>query len=249
MPWPAQFYLQGSQTWISYTIVVAALYPKRGTTQLHGLCRKTDRPVSKRHFTQYRNSCVHDYLTVSWRLLPLVPSSFPMGTRGSFPGGKADHLPPSSAEVKNSWNYTSTPHYAFKAWCSVNTGRTSPLPFTASLFTRSWTIWTRCSSSASMGTRLLTVRPGFHFRQVLGLFSPRNRIQTGSGAYPPSYLMGTGGEVAGAWNWPLTLHLVPMLRMRGTIPPLPPQVLIAWYLVKTRDKFTLRCRIMYACRS
>jgi len=37
-----------------------------------------------------------------------------MGTRGSFPGGKAaggreaDHSPPSSAEV-NEWSYTSTP--------------------------------------------------------------------------------------------------------------------------------------------
>jgi hypothetical protein len=35
------------------------------------------------------------------------PASYPMGTRGSFPGGKAqpgcdaDHSPPSSAEVKN----------------------------------------------------------------------------------------------------------------------------------------------------
>jgi hypothetical protein len=35
------------------------------------------------------------------------PASCPMGTRGSFPGGKArpgrdaDHSPPSSAEVKN----------------------------------------------------------------------------------------------------------------------------------------------------
>jgi len=37
-----------------------------------------------------------------------------MGTRGSFPGGKAagreaDHLPPSSAKFKNAWSYTSTP--------------------------------------------------------------------------------------------------------------------------------------------
>jgi hypothetical protein len=35
------------------------------------------------------------------------PASYPMGTRGSYPGGKArpgrdaDHSPPSSAEVKN----------------------------------------------------------------------------------------------------------------------------------------------------
>jgi hypothetical protein len=38
-------------------------------------------------------------------------ASYPMGTRGSFPGGKADHTPPSSAEAKNAWSYTSTPQY------------------------------------------------------------------------------------------------------------------------------------------
>jgi hypothetical protein len=37
------------------------------------------------------------------------PTSYPMGTRGSFPGGEADHSPPSSAEVKNAWSYSSTP--------------------------------------------------------------------------------------------------------------------------------------------
>jgi hypothetical protein len=42
------------------------------------------------------------------------PASYPMGTRGSFPGVKrpgreADHSPPYSAEVKNVWSYTSTP--------------------------------------------------------------------------------------------------------------------------------------------
>jgi hypothetical protein len=36
------------------------------------------------------------------------PASYPIGTRGSFPGGKAVHSPPSSAEVKNAWSYTST---------------------------------------------------------------------------------------------------------------------------------------------
>jgi hypothetical protein len=41
------------------------------------------------------------------------PASYPMGTGGSFPGVKrpgrrADHSPPSSAEVKNAWSYTST---------------------------------------------------------------------------------------------------------------------------------------------
>jgi hypothetical protein len=31
----------------------------------------------------------------------------------------ADHSLPSSAEVKNAWSYTSSPQYAFMAWCSV----------------------------------------------------------------------------------------------------------------------------------
>jgi hypothetical protein len=37
------------------------------------------------------------------------PASYPMGTRSSFPEGEADHSPPSNAEVKNEWSYTSTP--------------------------------------------------------------------------------------------------------------------------------------------
>jgi hypothetical protein len=35
------------------------------------------------------------------------------------PGREADHLPPSSAEVKNVWSYTFTPQYVFLAWCLV----------------------------------------------------------------------------------------------------------------------------------
>jgi hypothetical protein len=35
------------------------------------------------------------------------------------PGREADHSPPSSAEIKNAWNYTSTPQYAFMVWCLV----------------------------------------------------------------------------------------------------------------------------------
>jgi hypothetical protein len=34
-------------------------------------------------------------------------------------GREADHSPPSSAEIKNAWSYTSTPQNAFIAWCSV----------------------------------------------------------------------------------------------------------------------------------
>jgi hypothetical protein len=35
------------------------------------------------------------------------------------PGREADQLPPSRAEVKSSWGYTSTPQYVFMAWCLV----------------------------------------------------------------------------------------------------------------------------------
>jgi hypothetical protein len=40
-------------------------------------------------------------------------------TRGPFPGDEADHSPPSSAEIKNAWSYTSTPN---------TTGTTLSLP-------------------------------------------------------------------------------------------------------------------------
>jgi hypothetical protein len=36
------------------------------------------------------------------------------------PGREADHSPPTSAEVKNKWIYTSTPPYAFMSWCLIN---------------------------------------------------------------------------------------------------------------------------------
>jgi hypothetical protein len=47
-----------------------------------------------------------------------------MGTGVSFlgvkrPGRDADHSPPSSAEVKNAWSYTSTIQHVFVAWCLV----------------------------------------------------------------------------------------------------------------------------------
>jgi hypothetical protein len=46
------------------------------------------------------------------------PTFYPMDTGGSFPGVKrpgreADHLPPTSAEVKKMLVYSSTPLYAF----------------------------------------------------------------------------------------------------------------------------------------
>jgi hypothetical protein len=46
------------------------------------------------------------------------PTSYPMGTGALSPGVRrqrreADHSPPTSAEVKKMWIYTSTPPYAF----------------------------------------------------------------------------------------------------------------------------------------
>jgi hypothetical protein len=35
------------------------------------------------------------------------------------PGREAGHSPPYTAEVKNAWSYTSSPQYAFMAWCLV----------------------------------------------------------------------------------------------------------------------------------
>jgi len=42
-----------------------------------------------------------------------------------------------------------------------------------------------------------------------GNFSPHHRVQTGTGAHPPSYPMGTmgsfpRGKAIGAWSWQLT---------------------------------------------
>jgi hypothetical protein len=36
-----------------------------------------------------------------------------------LPGREAAHSPPSSAEVKNAWSYTSTSQHVFMAWCLV----------------------------------------------------------------------------------------------------------------------------------
>jgi hypothetical protein len=52
------------------------------------------------------------------------PASYPMGTGALFtgikrPGLGAEHLPPSSADVKNAWSCTSIAQYVFVAWCLI----------------------------------------------------------------------------------------------------------------------------------
>jgi hypothetical protein len=77
------------------------------------------------------------------------PASYPMGTTGSFPGGKAarheaDHSPPSSAKVKNAWSYTSTPQYVLMAWCLVKHRDN----FTFTSYTKMF--WTLCTETPSI---------------------------------------------------------------------------------------------------
>jgi hypothetical protein len=52
-----------------------------------------------------------------------VPGAFSLGV--NRPGREADHLPPSSAEVKEC-----TELYLFVAWCSLKKSTGTTLPFT-----------------------------------------------------------------------------------------------------------------------
>jgi hypothetical protein len=49
-----------------------------------------------------------------------VPGAITQGIKQS--GREIDHSPPSSAEVKYVWGYTSIPHYVFIAWCLIKQG-------------------------------------------------------------------------------------------------------------------------------
>jgi hypothetical protein len=58
----------------------------------------------------FLSSCVRAMLTSS------RPTSYPVGAGVKRPGSEADHSPPTSAEAKKTWIYTSTPPYAFIAY-------------------------------------------------------------------------------------------------------------------------------------
>jgi hypothetical protein len=153
-----------------------------------------------------------------------------MGTRGSFPGVKqpgceADHSLPSSAEVKNSWSYTSTPQCAFMAWCTAKAqGQLDLLLHTLNLWfhmrhlTYSWTKvsflllqkimqckrytnWAIKSHYSSVGIVLGYRLDDWGFRvQFLtgaGNFSLHHCIQNSSRAHPASYPLGIKGSFPG----------------------------------------------------
>jgi hypothetical protein len=77
------------------------------------------------YFDSRRGLGIFLFTTVSIRALeptqpPIqrVPGALSLEVK--CPGREADHSPPSSAVVKNEWNYTSTPQYVFMAWCLVS---------------------------------------------------------------------------------------------------------------------------------
>jgi hypothetical protein len=70
-------------------------------------------------------------------------------------------------------------------------------------------------------------------------FSLNHCVQTGSGAHPASYPIGTrgsipGGKEAGAWSLPLTSVWCRGQRMSGAIHPLPQYSFMAWCSVKNK---------------
>jgi hypothetical protein len=75
-----------------------------------------------------------------------------------------------------------------------------------------------------------------------GNLSLHHRIQNGSGTHTDLYPRVLGAlslrVMRPGMKLTTQLHLVPMSIMRGTIPPLPQYVFMAWCLVKRRDNFT-----------
>jgi len=51
------------------------------------------------------------------RNIQCAPGFFPPRLR--WPRHEADHSPPSSADIKDAWSYTSTPQYLYMTWCLV----------------------------------------------------------------------------------------------------------------------------------
>jgi hypothetical protein len=77
-----------------------------------------------------------------------------------------------------------------------------------------------------------------------GNFSLHHRVQTGSGALPVSYTMGTrgsfpGDKAAGAWSWPLTSIYCRGQRMNGAIHPLLQYAFMSWCSVEAQGQLYL----------
>jgi hypothetical protein len=90
--------------------------------QLHAPAAKPRHPFDRRlgvlGFDSRRGLEIFLFTTASRTALgptepPIQWVSGALSLRVKRPGREADHSPPSSAEVKNAWSYTSTPQYAF----------------------------------------------------------------------------------------------------------------------------------------
>jgi hypothetical protein len=143
-----------------------------------------------------------------------VPGALSLG--GKRPEHEADHSCQYNAEVKNAWNYTSTPPYVFMARCLIKqrdnftcsiANISSFLPvFSFSLFTLALYLFIylyTCLLSFSLFLTLpfLNLAYGLddrgsrvRFPAGAGNFSFHYRVQNGSGAHPASYPMGTRGS-------------------------------------------------------
>jgi len=89
-------------------------FTPRGKSMRYPLNRRLDVPKGKRVFCTRK---LRDQL--------LGPASLLFnGYRSTFPDGwlsrhDVEHLPLSSAEVKNEWSFTSTPLYVFTTWTRI----------------------------------------------------------------------------------------------------------------------------------
>jgi hypothetical protein len=113
-PWCriVMFYKLQACTFVHYTrhgfqLTVASHGKKTYKCQVDRLCTELYlRPDNDSQITSCLTSCD------IW-----VSGAFSLVVK--WPELEADHSPPSSAVVKNAWSYTSSPQYAFMAWCSV----------------------------------------------------------------------------------------------------------------------------------
>jgi hypothetical protein len=75
-------------------------------------------PARTRDFSPHH--IVHTGSGVHTASYPVGTGNFSRGIKRGGGGREADPSPPTSAEVKKTWNYTSTPPYTFMAWCLIN---------------------------------------------------------------------------------------------------------------------------------
>jgi hypothetical protein len=159
-----------------------------------------------------------------------VPGALSPGVKR--PVRVADHLPPTSAEVKKTCVYTSTPPYAFMSYKHKEN-------FTFTLPSRSSTANKNITASFRILSHLLftfiQMFDTVDWRELLKVLlsrlragiasgygldgreigSPLQVVQTSSGAHSASYPMGTAGKSAEKWSWRsrITGSLYPLLNM------------------------------------